>query len=307
MNGYDVDGHDRDGFNQFGYNRDGFNRLGLDHHGFDCDGLDRGGYDRGWYAENGYWWDANGRRYPNDRPEMNPIPTPSEGTVWATRCPIHGVNFHRQQQVLAAAAVADERSETCRQAKTVDGTVFSMCGETLEIGAVPDADAVNAAGSPGVNPDHFQPYDTHNNVLVDPVADLYDKMTYDEYGYDAAGYDRSGFDAAGFNRDGFNAAGYDQFGFGTDGYNNSGFNRSKQHRNGTRFDDDGYNNAGKNANGYDRSGVNQYGYDPLGYNAEGYDKHSYDRAEHDRHGNWVGDDLAVREDYGFDEHGNRHR
>ena len=47
-------------------------------------------------------------------------------------------------------------------------------------------------------------YGEHCDADSDPVADLYDKMTYD------------------------------------DGYDREGFNRAGWHRNGTRFDDNGY-------------------------------------------------------------------
>ena len=50
---------------------------------------------------------------------------------------------------------------------------------------------------------------TTSEVVLDPVADLYDKMTYDEDGYDA-----------------------------------HGFNKTRLHRNGTLYDDDGYDRDG---------------------------------------------------------------
>ena len=58
-----------------------------------------------------------------------------------------------------------------------------------------------------------------DEVVVDPVADLYDKMTYDDEGYDGHGYNREGF------------------------------NRSEVHRNGTYYDNDGYDNDGFHKDG----------------------------------------------------------
>ena len=50
-------------------------------------------------------------------------------------------------------------------------------------------------------------------VSVDPVADLYDKMTYDADGYDGQGFDRRGFNTDGDHRNGYNRYGYDRDGF----------------------------------------------------------------------------------------------
>ena len=60
-------------------------------------------------------------------------------------------------------------------------------------------------------------YGEHCDGDSDPVADLYNKMIYDEAGYDAQGYNREGF-----NRDGYDDDGYDR-----NGYNVVGITRWK--------------------------------------------------------------------------------
>ena len=84
----------------------------------------------------------------------------------------------------------------------------------------------------------------------DPVADLYDKMTYDAEGFDAQGYDRDGFDKIWIHRNGDL--------FGDDGYNRRGFNEDRIHRNGTEHNDDGFDWDGRHRNGtlYDDDGHN---------------------------------------------------
>ena len=76
-------------------------------------------------------------------------------------------------------------------------------------------------------------------VVVDPVADLYDKMTYGADGFDGQGNDRVGFNRRGWHLNGtvFDDAGYDWCGYDGDGYHRRGFNRAGKHRNGTDYND----------------------------------------------------------------------
>ena len=80
-----------------------------------------------------------------------------------------------------------------------------------------------------------------DDVLVDPVAGLYDKMTFDAAGFDGHGYNRDGFNEHGEHRNGswFGDDGFDEHGYNRDGFNNDGY-----HHNGTRYNNDGFDKDG---------------------------------------------------------------
>ena len=103
--------------------------------------------------------------------------------------------------------------------------------------------------------------DPPGDVLVDSVADLYDKMTYDADGYDGHGYSREGFNRDGMHRNGtlYDDDSYNQRGFDTDGW----------HRNNDDYDDGGYDCDGFDEDGFNVNGVHNSGTD---YDENGFDK-----------------------------------